>query len=59
MARLELPGEGEETGRLFQLAPHVSGPAPPSALVTKSMSAAVFEPPGPSSVPSSAQAVRP
>ena len=27
MARLELPGEGEETGRLFQLAPHVSGPA--------------------------------
>ena len=27
MARLELPGDGDETGRLFQLAPHVSTPA--------------------------------
>ena len=28
MARIELvPGDEEETARLFQLAPHVSGPA--------------------------------
>ena len=37
MARIELaPGKGEEPGRLFQRAPHVSGPA-------AALSGAVYE----------------